>query len=140
MTTSSSTIIIGTWPALSYRDAEAAIGFLVDVVGFTESVVHRGAGARAVDHAELLWPGGGGIMFGSDAGTENWTGSSRIGRGSIYLVSPDVRAIADRVAAAGWRILRQVNETDYGSTEFAFQDPEGNSFSVGTYAGHQAQS
>src|SRR6476469_6272665 len=49
----------GVWPSLSYRDAEAAIGYLVDVVGFIESVVHRGGPDRPIAHAELTWPDGG---------------------------------------------------------------------------------
>lgn len=137
MTESQSTF--GTWPSLSYLDAEAAIGYLVEVVGFTESAVYRSeGGARAVDHAELLWPTGGGIMFGSDAGAGGWTGASRVGHGSMYLYTPEVAAVAERVARAGWRVLRPLQSTDYGSTEFAFADPEGNAFSVGTYAGHHA--
>lgn len=127
---------IGTWPTLSYADAEAALTALTTVVGFTEQVVYR-EGDRPVSHAELRWPGGGGIMFGSDQGAANWAGSSRVGTGSMYLAIDDVQAVADRVQAAGWRILRPVATTDYGSTEFAFLDPEGNAFSVGTYDGHQ---
>ena len=128
----------GTWPSLSYTDAEAAISYLVEVLGFTESVVYRGEGSgRAVDHAELLWPTGGGIMFGSDTGSDGWAGSSRVGHGSMYLYTPDVAAVAARVEQAGWRMLRPLKSTDYGSTECAFLDPEGNAFSVGSYAGHQ---
>ena len=41
-------------------------------------------------------------------------------------------ALAARVTAAGWKVLRQLNDTDYGSREFAFLDPEGNAWSVGT--------
>jgi uncharacterized glyoxalase superfamily protein PhnB len=35
-------------------------------------------------------------------------------------------------------VLRPLNETDYGSREFAFTDPEGNAWSVGTYRGERA--
>jgi uncharacterized glyoxalase superfamily protein PhnB len=65
MTTSTKTQP-GVWPSLSFRDAEAAVTYLVDVVGFAQSVVHRGDADRPISHAELLWPSGGGIMFGSD--------------------------------------------------------------------------
>jgi len=51
------------WPTLRARDARALIRFLVDAFGFEETVVY-GEGDR-VDHAQLSWPLGGGIMLGS---------------------------------------------------------------------------
>ena len=126
----------GVWPSLSYRDAEAALRYLVDVVGFTEAVVHRGEPDRPISHAELRWPDGGGIMFGSEPTAERWskqTGGP--GTGTAYLSTDDVSGLADRVTEAGWEVLRQLAETDYGSREFAFLDPEGNAWSVGTYRG-----
>jgi uncharacterized glyoxalase superfamily protein PhnB len=38
-----------------------------------------------------------------------------------------------RALAAGATILRPVEATTYGSREFALRDPEGHSWSVGTY-------
>ena len=52
------------WPTLRARDARALITFLVDAFGFEETVVY-GDGDR-VDHAQLSWPLGGGVMLGSD--------------------------------------------------------------------------
>ncbi len=131
----------GAWPTLSYRDAEAALRFLTDVVGFTESAVHRGGAERPIAHAELLWPDGGGIMFGSEP-EERWSGTAGApGTGTIYLSvgsAPDLDALAGRVTAAGCTVLREVADTDYGSREFAFLDPEGNAWSVGTYRGAAA--
>lgn len=128
----------GAWPTLSYRDAEAALHFLTEVVGFTESVVHRGGDERPIAHAELLWPDGGGIMVGSEP-EERWSGPAGApGTGTIYLSvgsAPDLDALARRVTGAGWPLLREPADTDYGSREFAFTDPEGNAWSVGTYAG-----
>lgn len=51
------------WPCLAYTDARGAIRFLVGTLGFTESACY-GEG-DTVDHAELTWPYGGGIMLGS---------------------------------------------------------------------------
>ncbi|MET3804126.1 putative glyoxalase superfamily protein PhnB [Nakamurella sp. UYEF19] len=128
----------GTWPTLSYRDAPAAIGYLTGVLGFTESVVYPGED-RAVSHAELLWPEGGGIMFGSDAGEKSWSGGAGgPGQGTVYLVTTDVAALHTRVQEAGWTISRPFAQTDYGSAEFGFHDPEGNAWSIGDYRGHQA--
>ncbi len=123
------------WPTLSYRDGEAALRFLVDVIGFEEVEVYRSED-RPITHAELAWPDGGGIMFGSEPAEERWSGRAGApGTSSAYLSTDDVDAIAARVNEAGWDVLRPVKETDYGSTEFAFLDPEGNAWSVGTYRG-----
>jgi uncharacterized glyoxalase superfamily protein PhnB len=51
------------WPTLRARDARALIKFLVDAFGFEETAVY-GEGDR-VEHAQLSWPLGGGIMLGS---------------------------------------------------------------------------
>ena len=51
------------WPTLRARDARRLIAFLVDAFGFEEVVVY-GEGDH-VDHAQLAWPLGGGIMLGS---------------------------------------------------------------------------
>ena len=112
--------------------------YLVDVVGFTESVVHRGDADRPIAHAELLRPAGGGIMFGSEPAGGRWSGGAGgPGTSTAYLAGDDVDGIASRVTAAGWQVLRPLAETDYGSCEFAFLDPEGNAWSVGTYRGAQ---
>ena len=78
-------------------------------------------------------------MFGSVPKDEPWSGTAGgPGTGTVYLSTDDVRAVADRVAAAGWALLRELTETDYGSRDFAFLDPEGNAWSVGSYRGAQA--
>src|SRR5260370_23007944 len=61
------------WPTLRARDARGLIRFLVDAFGFEETVVY-GEGDR-VDHAQLSWPAGGGIMLGSareDGAETSW--------------------------------------------------------------------
>jgi len=137
-TSTTTTTHPGTWPTLSYRDAEAALRYLIDVVGFTESAVHRGDPDRPISHAELLWPDGGGIMFGSEPKGERWSGDTGApGHSTVYLSTDDVDGVAERVTAAGWTVLRPLNQTDYGSREFAFRDPEGNAWSIGTYRGEQ---
>jgi uncharacterized glyoxalase superfamily protein PhnB len=121
------------WPTLRARDARALIRFLVDAFGFEETVVY-GDGDR-VDHAQLSWPLGGGVMLGStrDAAEDPW--ALRPGTAGCYVVADDIDGLHARAAAAGAEIIRKPYDTDYGSREFASRDPEGNHWSFGTYRG-----
>ena len=51
----------------------------------------------------------------------------------VYVVVPDADAVHARAVAAAAEIIRPVQDTPYGSREFAVKDPEGHSWSVGTY-------
>jgi len=114
-------------------DARALIKFLVEAFGFEETVVY-GEGDR-VDHAQLSWPLGGGIMLGSaDRGPDDkW--SLPPGTFGAYVVADDIDALHDRAVKAGAEIIRAPHTTDYGSHDFAARDPEGNLWSFGTYRG-----
>ncbi|WP_084714367.1 VOC family protein [Streptacidiphilus rugosus] len=122
------------WPTLRAKDARALIRFLVDAFGFEETVVY-GEG-ELVEHAQLSWPEGGGIMLGSvrdtDAG-DAWP--LRPGSFGAYVVTADPDAVCARARAAGAEITSGLHETDYGSRDFAARDPEGNRWSFGTYPG-----
>ena len=119
------------WPTLSAQDARALIRFLVDVVGFEETAVY-GEG-DVVNHAELSWPPGGGVMLGS--AREGQAPVTDPGRFSAYVVVDDPDALCDRIRAAGGKITMELTDTDYGSRDFAIQDPEGNHWYFGTYRG-----
>jgi len=128
------------WPTLRARDARALIRFLVDAFGFEETVVY-GEGDR-VDHAQLSWPAGGGIMLGSvrdsdtDAhGRRKGSTPTLPGTFGAYVVSDDVDGVYRRAKAAGAEIIAEPYDTDYGSHDFAAADPEGNRWSFGTYRG-----
>jgi uncharacterized glyoxalase superfamily protein PhnB len=121
------------WPTLRAADAKALIRFLVDTVGFEETVVY--ADGDVVQHAQLSWPLGGGIMLGSareDPG-DHWP--LRPGTFGAYVVVDDPDALFARVQAAGTEIIDGLHDTDYGSRDFAIRDPEGNRWSFGTYRG-----
>ena len=60
--------------------------------------------------------------------------------GSVYIVVPDADAVYARAQAAGATIVRPLQKMEYGSTEFTVNDPEGHSWSVGTYNPWSAQS
>jgi uncharacterized glyoxalase superfamily protein PhnB len=122
------------WPTVRARDARALIRFLVDAFGFEETAVY-GEGDR-VDHAELSWPPGGGIMLGSAAESDaddNWP--LQPGSFGAYVVTDEPDALFARATAAGAEVLMDMNDTDYGSRGFAVRDPEGNRWSFGTYRG-----
>ncbi|MEU3842911.1 VOC family protein [Streptomyces sp. NPDC028635] len=125
------------WPTLRARDARALIRFLVDAFGFEETVVYDSdVDADLVQHAELAWPEGGGVMLGSlrpDAKQDAW----RFQPGSFgaYVVTAEPDTVYARAKAAGAEIVSEPHVTDYGSRDFAARDPEGNLWNFGTYPG-----
>ena len=122
------------WPALRYRDAPAAIRFLKDAFAFTEAVVYPGEGEGIVAHAELAWPGGGGVMLGS-VRPDSTIAELPPGTGSIYIYTEDPDGLYERACAAGARVVLAVHDTDHGSRDFTVRDPEGVYWSFGTYRG-----
>ena len=122
------------WGTFQAHDARAMIDFLV-AVGFEPTAVYADeADPSFVQHAQLDWPEGGGVMFGSHKPADApW--SLQPGTAGFYVVAADPKAVHERAVAAGAKITRELNETDYGSFEFGFADPEGNQWSVGTYPG-----
>lgn len=123
------------WPTFRYRDARAAIRFLTEAFGFEEVAVYPGETDGIVAHAELRWPGGGGIMLGSG-------GDERVGAlpsmSSVYIVTQDPDALHDRALRAGAEIVRPLRDEEYGSRGFSARDPEGVIWSFGTYGGAAA--
>jgi uncharacterized glyoxalase superfamily protein PhnB len=122
------------WPAFRANDARGLITFLVDALGFEEVVVY-GEGDR-VDHAELAWPPGGGVMLGSVRDDAEHSGVTQPGHFSAYVVTTDPDALHSRAVAHGAKVTHELYDTDYGSRDFAIEDPEGNRWSFGTYPGH----
>lgn len=75
------------WHCLSY-DAPAAIEFLTTAFGFVAKAVYDEDDEKTtVAHAQLDWPPGGGIMFGSAPRPESSPGSR--GEASAYA-SPTI--------------------------------------------------
>ena len=124
------------WPTFRATDADAQIRFLVDTVGFEEVVAHRD-GDGVVQHAELAWPEGGGVMLGQ--AREGGACVTPPGSFSAYVVTADPDAVHARLVAAGADIPTPPFDTDYGSRDFALRDPEGNTWNFGTYPGHPRQ-
>jgi uncharacterized glyoxalase superfamily protein PhnB len=120
------------WPTLRARDARALIKFLVDAFGFEETVVY-GEGDD-VNHAELAWPPGGGVMLGSSRSE----GPAQAAPGTLnaYVVCDDPDALFTRAVENGAVVVAELHDTEYGSRDFAVLDPEENHWSFGTYRGH----
>lgn len=120
------------FPTLCYRDARAAIRFLVEAFGFVEAAVY-GEG-DTVEHAQLNWPTGGGVMLGS-VREGSAIDELPAGTGSLYIVVDNPDELYERAVAKGATITREMREEDYGSRGFTCRDPEGVHWSFGTYAG-----
>lgn len=123
--------------ALRYRNAPAMIDWLVKVFGFERHAVYEGPDGT-IGHAELTL-GGGMIMLGSvkDDDFRNYFKPPEelggVETRSAYIVVPDADAVYHRAIDAGATVVRPLQDTPYGSREFTVKDPEGHSWSVGTY-------
>ena len=117
------------WGSFQARDAHAMIAFLT-ALGFEATAVY-GDGAT-VAHAQLDWPEGGGVMFGSH---KEGVWSLTPGGAGFYVVTDDPKGVHDRAVQAGAEIIQDLDEPDYGGLTFALRDPEGNHWSFGSYRG-----
>jgi uncharacterized glyoxalase superfamily protein PhnB len=128
------------FPALRYRDANAAIDWLKEAFSFEEKAVYRGNDG-AVVHAELRL--GAGIVMLGPAREEGWLGGKAAdplaSPNSIYAVVEDPDSHHDRARAAGAEIVLEPADMEYGSREYSARDLEGNLWSFGTYDPYAAQ-
>ena len=58
------------------------------------------------------------------------------GTGNVYVVCDEPDAVWARAQGLGARVIRPMEDTDYGSRGFSIADAEGNAWSFGTYAGN----
>jgi len=124
------------WPSLTYRDARGALDFLAKAFGFEERAAYaRQDDPSIIEHAEMRWPRGGGIMFGTAGKDDSAYGRRVPGNDAVYVVCDDPDALFERATAAGAEVVRGLKDEDYGSRGFTVRDPEGNLWSFGTYAG-----
>jgi uncharacterized glyoxalase superfamily protein PhnB len=124
-------------PGHRYRNAPAAIEWLCKVFGFERHAVYEGENG-AIAHAELTL-GNGMIMLGSGKDDESGRGFKSpeelggVETCSLYIVVADADAAHARAVAAGAVVTSPLHDTPYGSRDFTVKDPEGHTWSVGTY-------
>jgi uncharacterized glyoxalase superfamily protein PhnB len=122
------------YPTFRYRDPNAALAWLTDIIGFTVLARYDDAEGR-VSHAELAY-GPSLLMLGHAA--EDAFGSlvgapGEQGGKAIYLAVDDVDGLFAKVRASGVEIAEGLTDRSYGSREFICRDPEGNVWCFGTY-------
>ena len=112
------------YPTLRYEDPRAAHDWLQRALGFESVAVHEDGGT--IQHAEMRW-GEDLIMFGAPS-----EGFPK-GPVTVYVTCEDPDAAYARAKEAGGEITRELVDQDYGSREFSVRDPEGHTWSFGTY-------
>jgi uncharacterized glyoxalase superfamily protein PhnB len=123
---------------LGYKDADAAVAWLVRAFDFKEHAVYRDDNGKVV-HAELTFDNGM-IMIGPDGGGEFgkrfMTLPERTGERCtqvVCIIVKDVDAHHDRAKAAGAEIVMPPIDAGYGGRTYAARDPEGHVWSIGSY-------
>jgi uncharacterized glyoxalase superfamily protein PhnB len=135
-TKSPSTTATAIWPCLIFRDARASSEFLVEAFGFELTASYaREDDPSMIEHGEMRWPLGGGIMFGSAGRNDSEFGARPTGTDSVYVVCENPDELFARATGAGAEVVRGMKDEDYGSRGFTVRDPEGNLWSFGTYWG-----
>ena len=122
------------FPGMRYADAPAAIAWLCRAFGFEQQFVVPGP-EGTIAHAQLK-RGNGVVMLGSSSsGALDMKTPKEAGAvtSAIYVYVDDVDAAYAQAKEAGAEMVRELDDTDYGSREFCCKDPEGFAWSFGTY-------
>jgi uncharacterized glyoxalase superfamily protein PhnB len=109
------------FPAMRYVDADGALEWLSQAFGFRQGAVHRDD-KGTIAHAEMSL-GAGTIMFGQGDFSSL----------AIYVAVEDVDTHYQRAKTAGAEITREIQDTPYGSREYSARDPDGHTWSFGSY-------
>jgi uncharacterized glyoxalase superfamily protein PhnB len=123
------------FPALRYRDADAALAWLIEAFGTEKRDVYRDGDGR-IRHAELKL--GDGLIMSGSYHEDGFLGASRpdprAGTISLYIAIGDPDAVHAQATRAGAEVVRELTDTDYGSREFSVRDLEGNLWSFGSHS------
>jgi uncharacterized glyoxalase superfamily protein PhnB len=118
---------------ITFRDADASIGWMERALG-AECVARYANDDGLVQHAEVRI-GDSSVMCGDERAGSRATPP---GVSTVYVVVPDADAAYERAKDAGAAVTEPVDQ-DYGSRDIAVTDPDGNRWSLGTYAGAAAE-
>ncbi len=124
------------WPSLSYRDAVAAVRFLVDALGFETVASHPGEGPGVINQAVLRWRDGGIVTVHTAA--PDTTSFADLGTRcpvGIYLYTDDPDGTYERALAAGAEPGGGPEDSPHGTRDATVVDPEGCRWSFGNYRG-----
>lgn len=125
-------------PSVRYRDAHAAIEWLVRVFGFHKQAVYDGPDGKVM-HAQLTHGLGmlmlGSVMEGGEFHTVMAQPDEIGGRetAGLCLIVEDCDAVYAAAKAAGAEMVQELNSPPYGGKAFACRDIEGHVWWVGSY-------
>lgn len=119
------------YPGLQYRDVDAAMKWLEDVLDCERREDHRDEDGNVV-HAELVLQGATLMLSSAGVGREPFKSLPAGGR-LVYCAVDGIDELYQRVRGAGAEIALEITDTEYGSRDFTVRDPEGNLWSFGTY-------
>ena len=128
MTTRSAIKIKQILPSLYYQDPDAAIQWMVDVLGMEKWAIHREGGN--IVHAEMKF--GDVTVHLSPRRSEGPFASGPTSEGP-YVAMEGVDALYQRATSKGAAIVQEISDKDWGRRDFALMDPEGRVWSFGTY-------
>jgi uncharacterized glyoxalase superfamily protein PhnB len=120
------------FPILRYTDARAAIRWLCGAFGFSERFAVPETG-DFVRHAQLSL-GTSLIMLGSSR-DDGLTSPQAVGAATqaLYVYVPDLDEHFERARLAGAAITAPPQDTGFCAREYHVRDPEGHSWTFGTY-------
>jgi uncharacterized glyoxalase superfamily protein PhnB len=123
---------------ICYRDPDAMVGWICDVLGF--GVVRSFRDAGDLIHAELRRGDAVVCVQRDDRGYDVPAVKGDCVGSGLYVVvgSDEIEAIHQRALAGGSRVLVAPSMTRWGNFRVELLDPEGRQWSVGTYSPGQA--
>lgn len=134
----------GAIPAMSYKDANAAVDFLTKAFGFNEHFVYRDENKK-VHHAELSL-GNAMVMIGpqrTESEFGKMTGTPAQANGlntqTAYIIIDDVDNHYKNAKANGAEIVLDIKDEDYGGRGYSCKDPEGYIWSFGSYNPYESK-
>jgi uncharacterized glyoxalase superfamily protein PhnB len=119
------------YPGLQYRDADAGMRWLEEVLGCERREDYRDQDGNVV-HAEMVFRGAIVMLSSAGVGREPFRSLPAGGR-LVYCAIDEVDALYEQVRRNGGEVAVELTDTDYGSRDFTVRDPEGNLWAFGTY-------